>query len=112
MHKKIVSHHWVFSVIKVDALIWGDHNNSGKTNSVFKIKHILIIPTKCTIYIRYIHLLYLSYMLRYYIHHQGELLCPLLKTIFCYVAFSSAFYSSDVVNYKRYNSACTGVTVL
>ena len=83
----------------------GNQNKYGKTKSVFKIKHILIIQTKCTMFIPCIYLLNFSYMLRYYIHHhKEELLWPLLKTIFCYVAFNCGFYSSYVVNYKRCNS--------
>jgi len=94
-------------------MIWGDQNKDGKTNIVFRIKHILIIPTKCPMLIHFIYLLYFSYMLRYYIHnHHGKILCPLLETIFCYVTFNCGFYSSYVVNYKRYNKAYTGVTIL
>jgi hypothetical protein len=43
------------------------------------IKHPLIIPTKCKMFIHYIHLTYYSCMFRCHIHHhQGELLCPSL----------------------------------
>jgi hypothetical protein len=46
------------------------------------IKHPLIIPTECTVFIHYIHLLYFSYMFWCHTyHHQGELLCPLLLYI-------------------------------
>jgi hypothetical protein len=50
-----------------------------------RLNTFLIIPTKCTMFIHYIHLLYLSSTFRCYIHnHQGELLCPWLKTVRCY----------------------------
>lgn len=103
----------IFSVIKVGAMVWGDQNQEGKTHCVFKITHILIIPTKCKMFIHCVYLLYFSYMLRHYIHyHQGERLCPLFKTMFCYVAFNCGFYSSYVLNYKRYNGIYTGVAIL
>ena len=57
-------------------------------------------------------LLYFSYMFRCHIrHHQGELLCPLLKTMCCNVVINYGFYSSYVVNYKGYHCAYYGVTV-
>jgi len=55
----------------------------------------LITPIKCAMFIHYIRLLYLCYMFRCHIHnHQAELLCPLLKTIRCYVATNYGIYSS------------------
>ena len=54
-------------------------------------------------FIRYIHLLYLSYMLRRYIrHHKGERLCLILNAMCCYVAITNCCYSSCFANYKRY----------
>ena len=44
-------------------------------------------------------------------HHQREPMCPLLKTMCCYVAINHGFFIRYVVNYKRYNSACTGGTI-
>ena len=47
------------------------------------------------------HLLYFSNMFHCHIHdHQGELLCPLLKTRYCYKVVNYDFYSSYAVNYK------------
>jgi len=54
-------------------------------------------------FIHYLPLLYFSYMFRCYMHHrQGELLCPLLNIICCYVSVTNSCYSSYVVNYKMY----------
>jgi len=45
------------------------------------IKHLVIISTKCTIFIHYTHLLH-SPTFRCHIHHyQGKHMCPLLKTM-------------------------------
>ena len=45
-------------------------------------------------FIHYIHLLYFSYMFRFHIrHYQGELRCPLLVTICCYVAIKYGCYA-------------------
>jgi len=55
------------------------------------ILNTLIIPNKCTTFIRYIHLLYFSYEYLhpcYIHHHQGDLSWPLLKTVCCYVAIN------------------------
>jgi len=61
-------------------------------------------------FIHYIHLLYLSYMFRCYIHHhQGELLCPLLKTRYCYKVVNYDFFSSYAINYKVQLCIYTGV---
>ena len=38
-------------------------------------------------------------------HHQGELVCPYLKTRYCYEVVNYGFYSSYVANCKRYNCA-------
>jgi hypothetical protein len=47
--------------------------------SIFK--HVLIVPTKCTMCIYYIHLFYFSCIFRCHVHHhQGELFYLLLKT--------------------------------
>ena len=44
-------------------------------------------------FVHYIHLLYFFYMFRCYIHlSQGQLLCPLFKTVYCYVAIKYGFY--------------------
>ena len=54
--------------------------------------------------IHYIHLLFFSYVPRCHVRNQwGELLCPFLKTVYCYVAINSSFYSNYIINYKRYN---------
>ena len=39
----------------------------------------LITPSKCTMFVHYIYLLYFSYMVRCLHHHQREIVCPLLK---------------------------------
>lgn len=50
-------------------------------------KHPLIVPTKHTVFNLYIQLLYFSYMFWCHMrHHQGEILCLLLKTRYCYKA--------------------------
>ena len=50
------------------------------------VKHTLITPTKYTIYIHYIHLLYFSYMFRCLIHHHcGELLLLFIGTKYSHV---------------------------
>jgi hypothetical protein len=64
------------------------------------IKHPLILPTNCTLYIHFIHLLYFCYMFQCHIHNFWELLCPLLKTTCCNVANNSSFYCSYVINIK------------
>ena len=38
-------------------------------------------------------------------------LCPLLTTMCCYVAINCDFYTNFIINYKRYNSAYTGIAV-
>jgi len=58
--------------------------NSAGYYSKLGINISLITPTKCTIFIYYIHLLCFSYMFRCTTLHQGELTCPLLKTTCCY----------------------------
>lgn len=65
----------------------------------FVSKHLLIAPTKCTVYILYIPLWYFWYMFQCHVyHHQGELLCHLLKTIYCYKAVKYGFCGSYAVN--------------
>ena len=67
---------------------------------------------KCTLFIHYTHLLYFFCMFLCHIrHHQGDLTCPLLKTICCYVAINYGFYNRYVVNYKMYNCAYPGGTM-
>jgi hypothetical protein len=47
------------------------------------------------------YLSHLSYVFRCHIHHhQEELLCHLLTTIYCYEAINCGFSSSYVVNYE------------
>ena len=41
-------------------------------------------------------------------HHRGELVCPLLKTGYCYETTNYVFYISYFVNCKRYNSVYIG----
>ena len=54
----------------------------------------LITPIKCAMFIYYIRLLYFCYMFRCHIHHrQGELMCPLLKTLCPYIATNYSVYS-------------------
>jgi hypothetical protein len=36
--KKIASHYFLSTVIRADAVMWGDQNKEGKTKSIFKIK--------------------------------------------------------------------------
>jgi hypothetical protein len=63
------------------------NNNNENILSVdsHNIKYPLIIPTKCTMFIHHIQLLYFSYMFQCYSHYlQGELLSPLLETKYCY----------------------------
>ena len=55
--------------------------------------HSLIVQTKSTMFIHYIHLLHFSYMFRFYLPlYQGELLCPLLKIIYCYEAILAILF--------------------
>ena len=76
------------------------------------IKHSLIIPTKCTVFIHYIHLLYFSYLFRCHIyHHQGGHLCTLLKISYCYEAINYGVYSRYGVNYRRYRYTYFGFTI-
>jgi len=57
-------------------------------------------------FIHYINLFYFSHIFRCHIHHHhGEIVCPLLKTIGCYLDINYGFYSSYVVNDKRHDSA-------
>jgi len=50
-------------------------------------------------FILYIPLLYFWYMFQCHVHHhQGELLCHLLKTIYCYKAVKYGFCGSYTVN--------------
>jgi len=49
------------------------------------VKHPFIILTTSTVFVHFIHSLYFCCMFRCHIHrHQGELLCCLLKTRYCY----------------------------
>jgi hypothetical protein len=60
-------------------------------------------------FILYIRSLYPSYIFQCHIHHhQDELVCHLLTTRYRYEAINYSFYSSYVVNYKRYNCAYVG----
>jgi hypothetical protein len=44
-------------------------------------------------------------------HHQGELVCPFLKTGYLYEAIKYGFYISYFVNCKRYNNVYIGVNI-
>ena len=68
-----------------------------------------IRATNCKIFIHYIHLLCFSYMFRFYIHHhQGQIMCPLLKTTCSYAALKYGYYNNYVVNYERNNLSVCG----
>jgi len=58
----------------------------------------LITPTRCTIFIHYIHLSYFSSMFCCHSHHnRGELLRHLTNTTSCYEAIIYSYYSRPVI---------------
>ena len=77
---------WTWDVVLVNQELSNPRKQNTQTthtkeNTLNVSKQLLIVPTKCTIFILHTNLLYFSSMLRCHMyHHQGELLCHLFQT--------------------------------
>jgi len=71
------------------------------------INQLLIIPTKCTMFVRYIYCISSTCFGVTFTIIRENLRAPYLKP--CVV--NHGFYTRYVINYKRYNCAYTGGTI-